>query len=343
MSNSCSPFPPLFLGHPVPSLEHRPPPPLVSALSLPSFSATPSLTPYLTIASSHTTPLSTPNVVAPISSSPSPAAIRSLPFLPSAPIATFPGCPAIPHKLVKKIVAWEYIDLADLLPEQLRHDSTSSTTANVVILPELACDIQRRKKRQIPDIATWVQVYSIYMLVLSAHHPSSTSELIAYQLLIVQHSKKFEYPSWLQYDIEFRQWAAANQYTKWSQIHPQFYAYAFTARGKATAWCPVCHLDGGNHTYDCPRFTFVQPRFQPGSLPYSSPFHSPSPSSSSFIPRFSPAKPRLPPAKRSKPDHCILFNKNKGLCPYGDDCKFTHKCARCQGGHPVSSCPNKPA
>ena len=315
----------------------------MSALSLPSFSVTPSLTPYLTIASSHTTPLSTPSVVAPISSSPSPAAIRSLPFLPSATIATFPGCPAIPHKLVKKIVAWEYIDLADLLPEQLRHDSTSSTTANVVILPELACDIQRRKKRQIPDIATWVQVYSIYMLVLSAHHPSSTSELIAYQLLIVQHSKKFEYPSWLQYDIEFRQWAAANQYTKWSQIHPQFYAYAFTARGKATAWCPVCHLDGGNHTYDCPRFTFVQPRFQPGSLPYSShAFHSPSPSSS-FIPRFSPAKPRIPPAKRSKPDHCILFNKNKGSCPYGDDCKFTHKCARCQGGHPVSSCPNKPA
>ena len=101
------------------------------------------------------------------------------------------------------------------------------------------------------DIATWVQVYSIYMLVLSSHHPSSTSELIAYQLLIVQHSKKFEYPLWLQYDIEFRQWAAANQYTKWSQIHLQFYAYAFTTCGKATAWCPVCHLDGGDHTYDC--------------------------------------------------------------------------------------------
>ena len=64
-------------------------------------------------------------------------------------------------------------------------------------------------------MATWVQVYSIYKLVLTSHHPSSTSEIIAYQLLIVQHSKKFEYPSWSQYyDIEFHQWGAANQHTK---------------------------------------------------------------------------------------------------------------------------------
>lgn len=182
------------------------------------------------------------------------------------------------------------------------------------------------------------------MLVLSSHHPSLTSELIAYQLLIVQHSKKFEYPSWLQYDIEFRQWAAASRFTKWSHIHPQFYAYAFTARSKATGWCPVCHLDGGNHSYDCPRFTFVQPRLQSGSLPYCGPFYSPTPNSSSSFSRSSSiSKPRIPPAKRSKPDHCILFNKNRGSCPYGADCKFIHKCSRCQDGHPVSSCPNKSA
>ena len=63
-------------------------------------------------------------------------------------------------------------------------------------------------------MATWVQVYSIYKLVLSSHHPSSTSEIIAYQLLIVQHSKKFEYLSWSQYEIEFHQWGADNQHTK---------------------------------------------------------------------------------------------------------------------------------
>ena len=89
------------------------------------------------------------------------------------------------------------------------------------------------------------------MLVLGSAFPNQLSKLIAYQLLIVKNSIKFEYPFWLRYDIDFRQWAVST----WSQIHPQFYAFAFTAQGKATDWCPICHTDGGNHTYDCPKFS----------------------------------------------------------------------------------------
>ena len=47
-------------------------------------------------------------------------------------------------------------------------------------------------------------------------------------------------------------------------------------------------------------------------------------------------KPCISPAKRSKPDHCI-----KGSCPYGTDCKFTHKCAHCRSEHPLTSSHNK--
>lgn len=58
-------------------------------------------------------------------------------------------------------------------------------------------------------------------------------ELIAYQLVIVQHSKRFEYPSWLHYDI---QWGAATKFTQWSQIHPQFYAFTFTGALPGARW-----------------------------------------------------------------------------------------------------------
>ena len=133
-----------------------------------------------------------------------------------------------------------------------------------------------------------------------------------------------EYLSWLQYDIEFHQWVAANRFTKWLQIHPQFYAYAFTAHGKATAWCPVCHLDGGYHSYDCPRFTFIQPRLQSGSLPYSGLFYPPHPILHLLTPVFIHQQATHTPAKRSKPDHCILFNKNKGSRPYGANCRCAH-------------------
>ena len=73
---------------------------------------------------------------------------------------------------------------ADLLQDQL-HSSTSPINNSLVILPESAYSTQWRKRRQIADIATWVQVYSTYMLVLPHFLPHQLPELIAYQLLIV--------------------------------------------------------------------------------------------------------------------------------------------------------------
>ncbi len=175
------------------------------------------------------------------------------------------------------------------------------------------------------------------MLVLASKFPESLPELIAYQLLIVQHSIKFRYPSWLHYDTEFRQWAAVYHHKKWSQINPQIYALAFTGQGTSVSWCPMCQVDGGNHTYDCPRF----------ATPLSGAHLRQSQPEPILQPRIFPRalNPiRFPPAKRSRPDHCILFNKNNGACPYGDSCIYKHRCAHCgREGHPVSRCPSKSA
>ena len=86
--------------------------------------------------------------------------------------------------------------------------------------------------------------------------------------------------------------------------------------------------------------------FSPALFPtlvHSTPHpHTHTPNSSSSLPWSSSInKPRIPPAKHSKPDHCILFNKNKGSCPFGADCRFIHKCARCQGGSPCLILPQQ--
>jgi hypothetical protein len=78
----------------------------------------------------------------------------------SNPLANFPGIPAVPQKLVQKIIIREYFDLADLLPDQLL--SSQSTSTNIlVVLPESAYATHRHKKHQIPDIATWAQVHRV--------------------------------------------------------------------------------------------------------------------------------------------------------------------------------------
>ena len=160
------------------------------------------------------------------------------------------------------------------------------------------------------------------MLVLGTVHPETLPELISYQLLIVQHSQKFRYPSWLCYDIDFRTWVAQTGTKAWSQMHPQCYALEFTGQGSSSQWCPICFVDGGNHTIDFPSFSIASqlpsPQGRQGFLrpPPSRPLMPP------------PSQP--PPLKRPQFSHCILYNKQDGNCPYRRDCKFTHSCSHCK-------------
>ena len=180
------------------------------------------------------------------------------------------------------------------------------------------------------------------MLVLATKHPEALPELIAYQLLIVQHSQKFRYPSWLRYDIDFCTWAAQTGTRTWSHINPQCYALAFTGQGSSSQWCPICFIDGRTHTVYCPNFnlspTFT---FSPDSQ-LSSPQNC-------RIPTHSPLRRPLlmslsqpPPLKRPQFEHCILYNKHDGSCPFGHDCKYIHCCSLCKKlGHPISRYPDR--
>ena len=169
--------------HPVgPSVIRPPLPSAISALGLPMFtSAHPSFLHLPSVTSTSTIM----TVSLPVSM---PSSAMGLPAT-KTHLTPFPGTPPLPPRIVEKILSREYFDLADLLPEQL-HSSTTPTNNSLVILPESAYSTQRRKRRQIADIATWVQVYSTYMLVLASTFPDQLPELIAYQLLIVQHSRR---------------------------------------------------------------------------------------------------------------------------------------------------------
>ena len=169
-----------------------------------------------------------------------------------------------------------------------------------------------------------MEVYSTYVLALSKKFPEALPNLVSYQLFIVKHSKRFRYPSWLFYDVEYRKWAAVNRIRNWSSTNSELYSLAFTGQAVGINWCPICQVEGGNHTYDCPQFPSLPPNNPPPRL--------------RSIPNFAE-----PPAKRPSPTHCILFNKNGGPCPYGASCKYQHVCSYCFGPHPVTSCPTKPA
>ncbi len=40
---------------------------------------------------------------------------------------------------------------------------------------------------------------------------------------------------------------------------------------------------------------------------------------------------------------CFQFNRQNGVCTFGQQCRFTHICSVCGGEHPATQCPSKAA
>ena len=160
-------------------------------------------------------------------------------------VALGAGLAALPRKLVEKIQANEYIDFNDLPPAKGRSRVLSQMLEGQVILVQSADLVQSRK--MIPDLATWLQCYSLYVVVVAGKQPERIPELMAYQSLIARASTRYKWPAWLVYDQNFRQEAANNPLQSWAKVDPSIYTQCFTDQGFTSEnWCDQCQ--GLDHT-----------------------------------------------------------------------------------------------
>ena len=70
------------------------------------------------------------------------------------------------------------------------------------------------RKKQISDLPTWIQAFSIYAAGLAAASSTTKEQvmsLMAHMFLMVQLSRDLGGNHWLQYDKDFREWAAAKK------------------------------------------------------------------------------------------------------------------------------------
>ena len=111
------------------------------------------------------------------------------------------GLPALPKKMVERILANEYVDFSELPPAKGKVRSLPSGLEGQVVLVQ-AVDLSQSKKL-IPDLATWVQCFALYMAVLAPHQPSRIPNLMVYMSGIAKASQKYNWPSWLVYDQNF--------------------------------------------------------------------------------------------------------------------------------------------
>ena len=215
------------------------------------------------------------------------------------------GLPALSHRIVEKIKAGEYVDFSELPPAKGKgRTSSNDWDARVLLLQVQQTDNPRRL---IPDFPTWAQCFALFTAVKASFQPAITSELMAYMSEMGKYAKRFQWPSWVIYDQNFRQEMASRPGLMWTRAEPTIFAQCFLGMAKqsAEAWCKYCH--SVDHASDlC------------GEAPRRAPRVQPYPQGSTQI--------------------CRNYNSQKGC--FFHLCKYSHRCIICKGTHPKPQCPS---
>ena len=209
------------------------------------------------------------------------------------------------------------MDFAELPPAKGKIKGAPSSLEGQILVIQAADLLESRKL--IPDLATWVQCFSVYTAVVTAKDPERTKNMLAYLTLIAKCSLKYRWPSWLVYDQNFRQQAAEVGLKDWSKVDPSIYAQCFTGASVSPEnWCKRCH--SVDHVSDsCPLKTSSGSRRTPPG--HAASFH----------------RKRGPP--HSNPEVCKRFNAYDGDCKFADNCIYQHKCDNCnEYSHPATRC-----
>ena len=234
--------------------------------------------------------------------------------------------PPVPPKLVKKIHALEFMDVADLLTdnlELLRETDGASPSANLTT--------SKRRPHQVSNILSWVQCFTTYAAIVMEEHPQKARDLLAYLRLIVREAQTNENEGWREYDVAFRRYAAANPSLPWGQPLPSLYTTCVLAgrslrRLRRTARCVwKC-----NHTTAHCALASHLPPVIPGRA-----------TRGAAASRFAPY-PHPPPRESvdfsAKP---ICRKWNAGSCRGFPTCTYRHACIRCEKrGHKAADCPD---
>ena len=117
----------------------------------------------------------------------------------SSMVPTGEGLPSLPKKCVDKILAGEFMDFAELPPAKGKVKAIPQAGEGQIVVIQAADLMESRKL--IPDLAMWIQCFSIYAAVVTTKEPERTKNLLAYMSLIAKCSLKYKWPSWVVYNL----------------------------------------------------------------------------------------------------------------------------------------------
>ena len=113
----------------------------------------------------------------------------------TSPFILGEALPVVPQKLVRKIVRGDFVDMADLLRDNIELERHKGAGAG---------ESSQGHRREVPDILSLFQCFSLYAAVLVAHFPEKSKDLLAYQALMISEHRRCGGRGWILYDFAFR-------------------------------------------------------------------------------------------------------------------------------------------
>ena len=162
--------------------------------------------------------------------------VSSTTFNPSSfdqPFVVGPGFSPVPPKLVAQITIEKLIELRNLLSANLQQ---TKPEPQLLLDGRLVFTAQPKKQQRcIQEIASWLDVFTIYTLVTVSRFSHQWRDLTQYKLLILLTYHHFSGQVWLDFDRAFRKHAAATNLTDRSNINGQLFSFhsaSFPARNQ---------------------------------------------------------------------------------------------------------------
>ena len=241
---------------------------------------------------------------------------------PTVPFVLSEALPVVPARLVRKIGRGEFVDMSELLKDNMELERRRAACGGEPSQGHLA---GRTGRREVPDVMSWLHSFSLYAAIMWERHPQKVKEMWAYQATMIAEARRCGGRGWLLYDSAFRQQAAAStsmDKVDFSRINQSLYATTFLAYGGRGQFCTTCMQ---------PDHTAEECALHPSrALPVVRVSEEPTER------RSRPVEARRGKSAGKRP----CFGWNDGQCSY-QYCKYDHVCARCHGNHRREACRNR--
>ena len=149
----------------------------------------------------------------------------------------------VPGKLVRRILSGEYVDMAELLKDNVEAERRR-------LLSGESRSGQRLGRREVPDFESWLQCFSAYAAVVCSKYPHKARELWAYQAFMIAEHRKCGGRGWTLYNSAFRQQLASLEAADFSKVNQSLYSTTFLAFGGRGLFCTRC-LMADHSQEDC--------------------------------------------------------------------------------------------